>query len=390
MITTPQSNSLAQYIESLSKFGQQLAGITLLCYLTGFVITNLYLGSLGIVNLDILRARYILSGLLFLLFLSAIGYLIYGLIQTLRRHIKLSPLRLIWKVAGFSLQNIAFLYLSIPAIAILGGLPISPPVGIPQLSPNVSWADWFAKASIDILKRSAVMCAGLLIIAALTYIIIVVVINPKDKDGVKKPRKLIVGKVFEGIKKKTTKFLVSLLTFFVFLLAIQFTFDLLGFIASNKISASSTSSTAFFLSEGWRRYLLAIVLVYAIPAVYLTLLAITGPYSSGEQEDIPLVRTSARIYLIALAIIIIVPVYGLGIYPYLPQNIGGGNMLRVEALVSSDELKPYFTDPNIETYLIDRTSNSSLFLLLNKCNQKHRVVEIASGLVKSITYNPTP
>jgi hypothetical protein len=147
---------------------------------------------------------------------------------------------------------------------------------------------------------------------------------------------------------------------------------------------------AIFLPEGWGRYFLAIVLIYAIPAVYLTLLFITEPNSSREQEDDPLVRTSARIYLIALAIIIIVPVYALGIYPYLPQNIGGGSILRVEALVSSDDLKPHFTNPNIETYLIDRTSNSSLFLLLDKSKQKHRVIEIASGLVKSITYNPTP
>ena len=398
MITIPWSNFLTRYTETLAKFSQQLAGITLLCYLTGFVITNLYLGSLGIVNLDILRARYILSGLLFLLFLSAIGYLIYGLIQTLRRHQQLSPLRLVWEVARSSFRNIFFLYLSIPAIGILAGLRSSQPVGIPQLSPNVSWADWFAKASINNLRKAAMMCAGLLIIAALIIIIIgaVKLISPKDTYGVRKPRKLIVGEAFKGVKQKATKFLGTLLAVFVVAFTIIFIFDSLGFITSNKISAPGTSSTAFF-TEGLWRYLFAIVLVYTLVAVFVTTFSITQSSSSSrkegpgsQQEDNPLGRAQAWIYLTALAIIIIVPAYALGIYPYLPQNIGGGSIMRVEALVSSDELKPYFTDPNIETFLIDRTSNSSLFLLLDKSKEKHRIIEIASGLVKSITYNPTP
>jgi hypothetical protein len=392
MVTARQSNSLVRYTDLLAKFTQQLVGIALLCYLTGFVITNMYLGSLGIVNLDILRARYILSGLLFLFFLSAIAYLIYGLIQTLRRNRQLSLQNLVWKVAWYSFQNIAILYLSIPAIAILAGLHSRLPVGIPQLSLNKSWSNWFAGAPIIILKQSVAHWASLVIMLAVIFsiLIIVICVYPKDKYGVRKPRKHLMGELFESIKQKKLNLVAFLLGLFVFLLAINFIFDLLGFIASNRISTSSASSLPILFPEGWRRYFVAIVLIYGLPAVFLTFFFIIGSSSSPEEEEIPLARTSASIYLTAIAIVIIVPVYALGIYPYLPQHIGGGSMLRVELLVSSDELKPYFADPNVETYLIDRTSNSSLFLLLNKEKQKTRVMEIASGLVKSITYNPTP
>ena len=61
--------------EFLTKLGNYLVGITLICYIFGFIITNLYLGTLGIVNLDMLRTRYILVGLLFMVFFSAIAFL---------------------------------------------------------------------------------------------------------------------------------------------------------------------------------------------------------------------------------------------------------------------------------------------------------------------------
>ncbi len=81
--------------------------LTLLCYLSGFVIANLYLGSLGVVNVDMLRTRYIQVGLLFLLFLGAISLLIYGLLETLRSCNRESPWRALRRVVGASLQRLA-------------------------------------------------------------------------------------------------------------------------------------------------------------------------------------------------------------------------------------------------------------------------------------------
>jgi hypothetical protein len=66
---------LPPFIQNIFKLNERVLGITLLCYLLGFIITNLYLGSLGVVSFDILRTRYVLVGFLFLIYFSIISVL---------------------------------------------------------------------------------------------------------------------------------------------------------------------------------------------------------------------------------------------------------------------------------------------------------------------------
>ena len=81
-------NKITKFLANLSNY---LLGLTILCYISGFAITNLYLGSLGIVNLDILRSRYLLTGMLFIIFIGTIGFLLYGLWNTLREYKEKPP-----------------------------------------------------------------------------------------------------------------------------------------------------------------------------------------------------------------------------------------------------------------------------------------------------------
>ncbi len=190
------------------------------------------------------------------------------------------------------------------------------------------------------------------------------------------------------MKKEKDTFLASLLAIFLLSLAMFLIPSLLTFITTNQVSTSNSLTPS--LPEGWGQYLFVIAIIYLLIALLLTSLVIFHPSSDTEEDANPLVGTSAWIYLVALAILIIVPTYALGVYPNLPQQIGGGKLLRVEAVVSSDQLKPYFTNDSIETYLIDRTSNSALFLLLNKDKQNPRIIEVATNLIQSITYNFPP
>ncbi len=57
-------------VKALNEVTKYVVGFTLIAYASGFIITNLYLGSLGIVNLNLLRARYVLGGILFLAFVG--------------------------------------------------------------------------------------------------------------------------------------------------------------------------------------------------------------------------------------------------------------------------------------------------------------------------------
>ncbi len=135
MSDSSDSTAKPFYARLLPNLSSYAVGITLVCYLTGFVITNLYLGSFGIVNLDLLRARYILTGFLFLLFLGAIIFLVLGLIRTLYQSEQTSIWSIIFRVIFHSIQNIAILFIAIVVIAFLAGAASHPPVGTPQISP---------------------------------------------------------------------------------------------------------------------------------------------------------------------------------------------------------------------------------------------------------------
>ena len=86
----------------------------------------------------------------------------------------------------------------------------------------------------------------------------------------------------------------------------------------------------------------------------------------------------------------IVPLYAYYIYPYLPQQIGGGQVLHVGVVVSSDDLKSRFVLAQNEVYLVDRGPASALFLIINRGTQEHEVLEVSNSLIQSIIYNPSP
>ena len=125
-------------------------------------------------------------------------------------------------------------------------------------------------------------------------------------------------------------------------------------------------------------------------SVYLTFTFISRPDPDLSMVDEPATRLSPWIYLIALCITIVVPVYALGVYPLLPQQIGGGRALRVEVTTANQDLNSDFANPELETYLIDRASDNSLFLVTDKSRQHYRVVEVSSSLIQSIVYNQSP
>ncbi len=390
MLITPSETSLTRYAGFLTKLSNYAIGIALLCYLTGFAITNMYLGSLGIVNLDLLKARYILAGFLFLLFLAALIYLVYGLFRTLRANEHMPGINILAEVINYSFLNLTMIYFAIFAVAIFAGFKDSP-VGIAQFSAKIPWSNWFDSELPLALRRAvALSSAGLLII--LLVFGIVVVINPKNKYGVKKSRRQHLSDVFEAVKKERGKLSGTLLGILLIPLAFFLITSLISFVLYNRLSTSNNtmSNAALLLPDGWMQYFAGIFGIYCLIAIFTTLLFFSPTATEKEIETKPLELTTSFIFGIAFMIVIVIPIYINGIYPKLPQQIGGGKLLFVEAVVSSDNLRPMFSDAGMETYLIDRASNSSLFLLLSKDRQKAKVIEVANPLIQSITYSLPP
>jgi len=380
------SHKLLKLVPKLSNY---MIGFTILCYGTGFAITNLYLGSMGIVTFDLLRTRYILAGLLFLFFLSAIGYLVIGLYQTLRKNYQLPRLKIIGKVLWFSLLNLSLLRFIIPAIGLFAGSYGAQSYYIPQTTqPDIHWSDWLNQEPLKILRSTADIFLIMLGVVIL-FISIFIIINPKDNSGKRMPRRQIIREISRKIKASKWDILGSLIGMFVYIYLLFLLINLISFFLTGN--GSTNTKLTMSLPSDWVLFFNTIAIIYSFIAVYLTFKVLFHNSSeASSNDDTVFIGSSSIIYLIAIIIILVVPLYAIKVYPALPQQIGGGHLIRVEVLLSDFTIDPQFKSQTIETYLIDRTSKTSFFLLQNTSQLEYKIIEIQNGDILSITYAHSP
>jgi len=389
MATNPKQGKplILQY---LPKIGNYLLGISVICYISGFIITNLYLGSLGIVNLEILRSRYILSGLLFLVFLGAIVYLLYGLIKTLQKYQAKSASSILIRVIWHSIGNICMLLFVIPVFAILAGSVKNPPIGLPQLSPITPWSEWFKTVPRDLLPQTALLYG--IVIGSIIFVMgIVIAINPKD--NVRRSRKQWLREIFADVWNNKLKTIGVFCVIFIGLYLWYFMINALEFLATNKISdlqANTMSQAIISPSDiGWLRFFLMIVIIYVLFALWITSVFLSASKNkNATADDNPIAWIHGLIYITTVVIILVIPTYTLGVYPNIPQQIGGGQIIRVDTQISNTDVNDVFSEPNTTIYLIDRTTRTSIFYLINNATNEYKIQEIPNDLILRITYNP--
>ncbi len=381
ILTNPPQFSLSRYAELLTKLSSYFLGVALLCYLTGFVITNMYLGSLGVVNLDILRPRYVLSGFLFLVMLGAIALMVYGLILNLRENRRLPLINLMRKVAAYSFTRIVFVSALLLVLPILPGIRI--PISGNSVAPSVPTLQMWLETQPAEAFRYAALVDLVAFIISVTTLFIILAINPKPRSGLRESRK----QVLKGYVVTTKNSWMGLIGIFAALFLVVF----VVYVSASLMAAIGNLSGSSYQYEGWIQYVTAIIIAYVFSAVFLSFEFMISRSSNYEPDVDQMSKTTGLMLLLLIAVpTILIPSYTHGIYPNLPQQIGGGKILRVEIFSSSNELRQYFEDPNTETYLIDRTSASTLFQLRSKDKKTWKVVEVANPLIQSITYNLSP
>jgi hypothetical protein len=276
-----------KYLLNISNYA---LGAALVCYLTGFAMTNLYLGSLGIMNLDILRSRYILTGLLFIIFLGAIAYLTNGLVQTLIKT-KSEP---IWKAlvqaVRHSFENLVTIYIVIVAISIFAGTANNFSNGLPNVTSNVSFKKWEITEPVSSLRGVAV----LFLIGALVFIFLstlIILINPRVNNGNRQTRKTIFLETWGWAKNNIIKLLSGLLLLYFGIVICFIIFSFLRFTSTGEVSTTSSQSV-FFLQGGWTRFLGTIIAAYILIATFL-LFIVFGPNFTKDNQENPLFRLGA-------------------------------------------------------------------------------------------------
>lgn len=371
-------STLEFLFQKTSSFG---VGITIICYLCGFIITNMYLGSLGVVNFELLRTRYVLTGALFLSFWGLIIFLIWGLNKTNQNNQNKPIKTILFEAIYYSIFNLGCIYFILQAISIVSGSYTSASLGIPGTSKSISWLNWFKFESLNSLKYST-MVFSILIVSIMFMYTIVETINQKGKFE-KKSLKVIFVDILKNIKD--TKSIGILVLIFLFSYFLFLSNNLLKFIATqSNMQLSSTS-----LSDGWIIFYIVVMSIY-IPIAFL----ITIPYISLKESKRENKNDNhwllAKTLLITVAISLILHIYVFTIFPEIPQQIGGGKLIPVLLTVDSIQLDSKLNLDTNRIYLVDRTSDSILILIEQKNGSGKRLMEVASSNIESITYEPLP
>jgi hypothetical protein len=278
--------------------------------------------------------------------------------------------------------------LAVPAIAVLAGVTDST-VGFPQSNPRLPWFVW-AETVLPRAFGYSILLTILLVLCVTLLMAVILVINPKNRSGVREPRKKVLTDALRQMRDRRSG-LTSLLVVCLTIFAASVLPSLLLFMAVGKVGIGIGTPATGLLTEGWQRYRDCIIVIYMCIAVFMVLRFLLPLTPAPPPDEGPLVRTSARVVLfLSFALVLVVSVYAAGVYPGLPQHLGGGQLLRVQVMVSSDQLRLLLSDPAVETYLVDRTSSGSIILLLCRGQQRLRILEVAQEAIEAIVYTPSP
>lgn len=513
--SSPSSSDLTSrlppFVRTLLKLNEQVVGITLVAYLLGFVVTNLYLGSLGLVNFDVLRSKYILTGVLFLVFFSVIilpAMFVWRLTQASKAIVGRSKLILAARLLGYALIAYIMVSFIVVVLSLLSGAIVGYPTGLPVLSPPFPWDAWFVVGPSIALVFAGIF-GGAALLVAFIYITRQEATNLSTAPGSNSlggkvgaagevARRLrTVGLALIQAVRWPNLMRIMLYSVLAFLLTFIFfaAFHLLVSLSTNTVTMNLADLTPRFetASNGSARFLAVAFLCYLIVVAAILWdrfdpLPMKGqitldslfkapavPSSVGDPGDsgdsghgvsqshvdsrpgesnnpsapptatsvfAPVVeahrRGAGRVWILGIPAVIVVLVYSLGVYPLIPQQIGGGSVMHVEAVFAGQpseegEVGPENGDspeppgstegaeqdenaagsagaesggvvsveeasasspgaalwgPGIDLYLIDRTSSHTLFMVVDMRSYSHSVVQVANSEIKSMTYKP--
>lgn len=379
-----------------------LLSFSVITYISGFLITNFFLGYLGIVHFDLLRVKYIISGFMYLLFLLSILFPIYGLIHTLKESHGNSKFFLIYRVCWFTFIAYGIILFLTVFVSRLAGTSILK-IGFVGKSSVIPLSEYLV-SSLPLVYNFALSTVFLTIILIpiifLFIISIIIIFNPSS-NGQKFNRKESLTRFLklggDGFWEFIKSILQFLLVIFIGTFILAYVVRVFTYFVSDDFLASflfsSTNTTLISLNDGWLRLFIISFSIY----LFLTVL-VTIPYflydSSSKRKTSPDLYNFPEnvlwnIFFVTIFVTFTLSVYTIAIYPLLPQQLGGGRPIPVSVEANLEKNESKSSEVN-NILLIDRTSSTMIFLVINKQNMNNDIVEVSNSQITSITYLNTP
>ncbi|MGA7730012.1 MAG: hypothetical protein WCD37_01940 [Chloroflexia bacterium] len=332
-----------------------------LSYVSGFVITNVHLAYMGVVSVELIRLRYVATGFLFLSFLALIAVLVYGALRLLRDHEEEGVEKTLGSFAFYTGSTFAGLFIGAYLLDYLIGKTVASPIEIPDyFILETWWRQW-----------------NFWVISVLLGILIVLgsVIYGYFTQRKKTPDAWLAGSI-PDIAWPTL--LIGTYVLALFLLAFM------------------------TVLPGWTRFVLGAFVIYLLlllwkvfPIVHAWLRDATNTQTRSAKPPskthpiLRLARDAVWIILLPVGLFII---YQRIIYPTMPQQLGGGSLLLVTAAVTSDRTSAILTNPSYTVYLVDRTSDDTIFHLIPQTPISQTstlvptILQIPNDDIESLTY----
>lgn len=367
--------SLRKILDYLKEYGVVLIALV---YILGFVITNIYLGSLGVVSLELVRTRYLLVGSLFLAFIASVVVPFSGYVYWSRQLNDLSGIRRFLSVLGYLFVSTFALLMIVLVFDLLSGLYQGNTVRLPQ--------------------APLVLAAGLLVVigAALVGGISSFETSSFIERWVKNRSRLVIA----ALDATLTSCLALLLLFISMAIVVPVVLVL----DAADVSELPMGGWLPDISIGWLKFLVgSVVLQIGLLVWYFRVLqvrtmnrkraGIGGGTSPKKSDKAPgsglLTRLTLRSYALVFLVGIFLPLYALVIYPSMPQQFGGGSGIPVVIVpVVSNEADDGLAAclSQYQTILLDRTSSTHI-LLLEEYDEKSRSV-LTQATEITTTTNP--
>lgn len=381
------------------EFKDYLLILTFLTYVSGFLITNFFLGSFGVVHFDLLRVKYIISGILYLSFILAILLPVYGFVYTLRVNIDKSKPFIIFRACWYTLLVYTGIFLIIELISLLAGSSYIY-IGFPYQSKTIPLSLYLESSFLPIagLALRFVLFSLALLPFMIMFIFLAVVISNPEEDGKKLTRKETARRFFISLKDDFGTIIKGILIFFlvififllIFLLVVSI---LLYYVSSDLPTLYQPSSSGILLGEGWNRFFIISISFYIVISLFLSLpFLLTNKKREQTEDEYKLSYPENLLYnvlFITIFLTITLSVYTTAIYPLLPQQLGGGKPIPVKVDANIENFESVSSAIN-DIYLIDRTSRSTIFLVDDYKQQKFEIVEVSNPHITSITYLSNP
>jgi hypothetical protein len=402
----PFSTSVAKFHEL--DLPHQLFLIASLCYVSGFIITNLYFVGHGVTSIELVRFRYVSAGLLFLAFISAVVIPLRGLWGLLEKYVSDFMLPAVVRVAAYSLGVYIPLYLGAVILYDATGTVTPSRPAVPKLFNVMESTDALSGLvrvfeGTDDLSRlftlpntmgveSTVAFTAVLFVLppimlclAILYYGLHIQIRRSLSD---EPRVLV--------RHKRQRIVLVLLR--ISILCWLFGSSLVA------ISAMVVLGGDFLAGEGWQRLVLMSALLYTM------LLLCVGVVRTTTSELVPLLKLSmphpnfrmsvpktsplhiwraVRVPAVLIALVVnCVLTYLVAVYPHLPQQLGGGSVLPVQ-LVLDPERNSQMLGPGMDTFLVDRSDSESVFELRDDKGKTVGFIQVSNSDIKGLLYIPS-